>query len=363
MEKDDFLYQTVYDELRSQIRQGDFPPGSLLPPPEKLTERFGVSRITVTRALRLLAEEGLIRRVQGKGSVVEKPAVRQISRKKTGAIGVIIEHMSSPFGLDMMYQLDLCAQELGYYTLVRFSYGSIEKEAAEIEYLMSLGIEGLVIMPCHGLYYNQQILKLYLEGFPVVIVDKTMQGIHLPSVRTDNVSAVRILVRKLAEEGCRRIAYISSEETNVTSVRERRKGFIEGIDSCAAAEAGILLLPLKSTREDFLSNTAQGERTQQKIREFLLSGEGRIDGVICGEYSLLLPLLRAIGSLPGQNDLRIATIDSDPLAPGGYPYMHMKQDERAIARKAVELLRDQLKGHSASAADHLIPSIFVPADE
>ena len=78
---------------------------------------------------------------------------------------------------------------------------------------------------------------------------------------------------------------------------------------------------------------------------------------------MLLPLLRVIGAFPGQDNLRIATIDADPLAPGGYPYMHMKQDERAIARKAVELLRDQLKGRSASAADHLIPAIFVPADE
>lgn len=360
MGRDGFLYQTIYTELSREIRQGKLPPGSLLPAPEALMERFRVSRITVTRALGLLAEEGLIRRVQGKGSVVEKPSSRQTRRKKTGAIGVIIEHMSTPFGLDMMYQLDLRAQEQGYSTLVRFSYGSIEKEAAEIGYLVGLGIEGLVIMPCHGLYYNQELLKLYLEGFPVVIVDKTMQGIRLPSVRTDNASAVRLLTGRLAEAGCRRIGYLSSEDTNVTSVRERRKGFIEGIDSCDAAEAGIAYLPLRSTQEDFLTTAAQGDQIQQRIREFLLSREEGIDGVICGEYTLVLPLVRVLREL-GNMNLKIATIDAEPLTPGGYPYMHMKQDEAKIAGKAVELLMEQLRGKGRQASEWLIPAVFVPA--
>ena len=32
-------------------------------------------------------------------------------------------------------------------------------------------------MPCHGLYYNTAILKLVIEEFPMVLIDKKMEGI------------------------------------------------------------------------------------------------------------------------------------------------------------------------------------------
>ena len=81
------------------------------------------------------------------------------------------------------------AKKTGYSLIVRFSYGDRERETEEIHSLMSLHVDGMIIMPCHGKNYSPAILQLYLDDFPVVLIDKKMKGIPVPSVRTDNKAA------------------------------------------------------------------------------------------------------------------------------------------------------------------------------
>lgn len=49
-------------------------------------------------------------------------------------------------------------------------------------------------MPCHGKYYNTGILKRVIEHFPMVLIDKQVEGIQVSSVRTDNYAAMKALV-------------------------------------------------------------------------------------------------------------------------------------------------------------------------
>ena len=61
-------YHRVKQHLLDALAKGRFPPGALMPSEADLVERFGVSRMTVNRALRELQAEGLIERVQGVGT-------------------------------------------------------------------------------------------------------------------------------------------------------------------------------------------------------------------------------------------------------------------------------------------------------
>jgi GntR family transcriptional regulator len=72
------LYYQLENVLREKITSGNFEAGDRIPTELELIEEYGVSRITVRQALQALAEEGLIERKQGRGTVV---AVRK-SRKK-----------------------------------------------------------------------------------------------------------------------------------------------------------------------------------------------------------------------------------------------------------------------------------------
>lgn len=70
------LHKQLFIVLRDEISRGARAPGSLLPTEEALCERFGVSRITVRRALADLQAQGFVQRRHGRGTYVrdEVPA-------------------------------------------------------------------------------------------------------------------------------------------------------------------------------------------------------------------------------------------------------------------------------------------------
>jgi len=61
-------YARVKEFLKQGLSVGRWAPGALMPSESELVAQFGVSRMTVTRALRELQAEGLVERVQGLGT-------------------------------------------------------------------------------------------------------------------------------------------------------------------------------------------------------------------------------------------------------------------------------------------------------
>ena len=64
------LHRQLFVVLRERLLRGDFAEGTALPKEQSLCEMFGVSRITVRRALADLESEGLVQRRHGKGTFV-----------------------------------------------------------------------------------------------------------------------------------------------------------------------------------------------------------------------------------------------------------------------------------------------------
>lgn len=64
----------VYLSLTDEISKGVYGDGELLPGEQSLAEAYGVSRVTVRRALDGLAQDGLIEKRMGAGSVVKARA-------------------------------------------------------------------------------------------------------------------------------------------------------------------------------------------------------------------------------------------------------------------------------------------------
>ncbi len=63
-------YRRVQDSLAEEIRRGGQPPGSSLPPERALAEHFGVSRVTLRRALIELESSGIVSRAGPRGWTV-----------------------------------------------------------------------------------------------------------------------------------------------------------------------------------------------------------------------------------------------------------------------------------------------------
>jgi GntR family transcriptional regulator len=80
------LYGKVEEVLASEIGRGDLQPGDRLPSEEELLARFGVSRITVRRAIQNLIQRGVLEIRRGLGTFVLAPKISQELTKLTGFV-------------------------------------------------------------------------------------------------------------------------------------------------------------------------------------------------------------------------------------------------------------------------------------
>lgn len=64
------LYNEIYRSLRERIAEGKHPVGSFLPSEQNLVKEFSCSRMTVRKAISLLANEGLVQSIKGRGVLV-----------------------------------------------------------------------------------------------------------------------------------------------------------------------------------------------------------------------------------------------------------------------------------------------------
>ncbi len=78
------LYAQLMDRIRMDIQQGVYPVGEKIPPEHELEGRYGVSRVTVRRALQELTGAGLLERKQGKGTFVCQPRQEPAGRREIG---------------------------------------------------------------------------------------------------------------------------------------------------------------------------------------------------------------------------------------------------------------------------------------
>jgi GntR family transcriptional regulator len=71
------VYQQISEAIQALIQNGSAPAGSPLPPERILCESYGVSRMTLRQAIRVLEDEGLIEAHRGRGRFIASNRIRK----------------------------------------------------------------------------------------------------------------------------------------------------------------------------------------------------------------------------------------------------------------------------------------------
>lgn len=66
-------YFRLAEDIKEKIESGELKPGDMLPSTAQLVKEYGVSHMTVRQGVNLLANEGYVESIQGKGSFVKNP--------------------------------------------------------------------------------------------------------------------------------------------------------------------------------------------------------------------------------------------------------------------------------------------------
>ena len=95
------LYVQLMDEVEKDIREGKYKPGDKIMTEAEMAKFYGVSLITVRKAIGSLMEKGLVVRRQGKGTFVTKPKISR-DMKKLQSFSEMCEQMGAVPGAKML---------------------------------------------------------------------------------------------------------------------------------------------------------------------------------------------------------------------------------------------------------------------
>jgi len=70
MKRKTVLYLDIADKIKEEIFSGKYPVGSMLPSENELEQAFGVSKITIRKAVEILATDEYVEKKSGKGTTV-----------------------------------------------------------------------------------------------------------------------------------------------------------------------------------------------------------------------------------------------------------------------------------------------------
>ena len=124
------LYYQVQHTISQRISRGEYPRGTQLPSESELSEELGVSRVTLREALRVLAQEKWLVKVQGRGTfVADRQVVQQPARSFIGYLEDLYEQLERV----AVKNIEITRIPLTEETRAMFKLGPEEKELVKIQ--------------------------------------------------------------------------------------------------------------------------------------------------------------------------------------------------------------------------------------
>lgn len=230
IKKNSIKYIVIKEEILNKIIKGFYKSGDRIPSENELAEMYKVSKITTKRSLDELEKDGHIYRIKGSGSFVSDQVQRNGFNHLNMIAMVLPLGSSTGGGMDLFYSVEKIAKEHGYYVSIENTHSSCEKEREIILSLLRDNIKGIIYYPAYTSENFDLIKKLSIEGYPLVIIDKSIYDINIDTVVCDNYTGSYNLTKHLLNTGHKKIAFISEETIDETSsIRERFLGYCDAL--------------------------------------------------------------------------------------------------------------------------------------
>ncbi len=348
------LYAQVYDTLRRRIEGGDVAVGDRLPSEAELIEEFGVSAITITRALTMLRTDGFVTRRPRIGTVVVSRAPQHSASGASPLIGYVVPEFDDAFGTRVLHGLLDGVRDRGHVVLAT-SHGDAAAEERLIERQLERGVAALVLQPSSSEFIPPSVVALAARQFPLVVVDRTLSGIPVSTVASDNAGGGRLAAEHLFELGHERIGLVLSAY-EVSSQTERRRGFV---DAHAARHVRMDPAAVDTVRSVVPGSRVSADEDVEHLERYLRTHDD-LTAVVASEFHTA-ELLRQAAARAGRrigDDLALVSFDAPP---GDTGTTHLRQDQHRIGQRAADLAIAQLDEPGALAQE-VVPMELVIGD-
>jgi len=349
------LYQQVADDIRRKIVSGEMPVGTQLPPHRELAASYGVSLITINKALSGLVSHGVLHSRVGRGTFVAvRPAPAHPPRGGE-LLGFVLRDMSSPYFSLVAHAAQQRADAVGYGLLFSSSSNRLDREEEQIHRFRDLGVRGLIVVSMSRTYrITGAVEELHHSGFPYVMVSFTA-GEDVPFVGLDLDRAGYLAGEHLIELGRTRLGYLGDKFGSANG-ELRASGYRR-----AARERGLTVdpafvfeYPYNGEWNDYRSGYAIGKhiaRLPSKPDAMFVFND-------LGALGLLDALLD--GGVRVPDDIAVVGLDDIELAARArVPLTTVRQPTDRIGALAVETLLAKLRGARPPVRQLLEPTLIV----
>jgi GntR family transcriptional regulator of arabinose operon len=307
-------YLQIVESVRQGIESGRYRNGVRLPSEIELVRRFGVSRMTVVKAMRQLQQAGIITRRAGSGTYATEGNTGQ-----KPVFGLIIPDLGQTEIFEPICQgMSSSPNAAGHSLSWGHSAGPGADKEDEAERLCQQYIEQRVsgvffapieFGPRHD-QVNRRVLKaLKTAQIPVVLLDRCVLGFPARSeydlVCLDNRRAGYIVTDHLLRQGAKRVAFLAVEGSAET-VDDRIAGYREAIFAHGWEMERVMVFRGDPSDGAFISNALKAQamdaflcandRTAAQLMQTLLGlgmkvpEQVRIAGIDDVRYAGLLPV-------------------------------------------------------------------------
>jgi len=280
---------------------------------------------------------------------VPNAAARQLSRGRSGSVGLLVLDARNPFFNDLAAGVEDAAGTMDLAVLLATSSERADRERLYLDRFEQSRVDGLLVTPVGGSI--KQLKAIRERGTPVILLDRLATTPGFTSVAVDDIEGGRLAGQHLVDVGCREIAFVGGPVT-LEQVRNR----LAGAERAArASDVRMTHLPTARMTPD------EGRRVGFDIAA--MDPEARPDGVFAANDLLALAILQALllagirvpedVAVIGYDDIAFAALASVPLS-------SIRQPAYQMGRRAMELLAATMQ--AGDEADDSISQqvVFMP---
>lgn len=236
-------YRLIQEWIRERIENGELPDGSKLPAEHDMARSMGVAYMTVRNAVNELVGQGLLQRIQGKGTFVTSGS----KPNSVGTLTLVVPSLPQLWTVVGLYYFPaivqgFCAEatHLGYEpTVIGRSKDAFQPSSDEFA-----GLAGAACL----LVSSDDVSAV--EGLRDMKVETV--GINayngrraISYVAADQSEGMKQAVKMLVEMGHRRIAFLPGPDNNL-GAEERARGFRRAMNEC-----GLSPMPVAQDVRDY----------------------------------------------------------------------------------------------------------------
>ena len=135
---------------------------------------------------------------------------RSLVTKKSNLIGIIVDDIGSSYVAQIIRGVEEVGRMYNYDLLLCSSYGDKESELRFAQLLMQKQVAGIIIVS--EILNNEVLAYLDMSKIPFVYLNKYYNVLESPNVSINNKEASDKVMSYLAEQGHKKIVYITQEK-------------------------------------------------------------------------------------------------------------------------------------------------------